>query len=437
MIIHRDASLPFQKYIDSDERHSNVLLVQGARQVGKTMLCTQSIASLPKSRASISLNLELRPDIKLLIDGCQQFSEFESLLKSKMGFTPGMGAVLFIDEAQESKSLGRFVRFMKESWGDTKCILTGSSMSRLFDKDTRIPVGRYETLTVRPFSFREFLRAKTLEDHFDSYLRQKEQMAPSVHHQLLEIFEEYMKVGGLPAAVMAYVEGKNFRSIQALIFASQRDDFYRKERMKEHLFSDAMTEVAKQLGNPGMLSHIASNHRDATQIIESLKSWNLVHEVEQTGSLPTQSFHPKWYLYDLGILSFLRMGALPEISLLKSIDPILRTPLGGLVENAVFLQLISKEKDGDYLKISGWKKNNKQGIEVDFVTSGSGENSEQLVPIEVKASKKVTSNDLSNLKQYLKFSGLKRGVIFALESPRKIELDEVEIEILPIYLDPP
>ena len=160
MIIHRDASRLLQKYLNSDETHSNVLLVQGARQVGKTLLCTQAVAALPKSRTSVSLNLELRPDIKLLMDGCQKFSDFESLLKSKMGFTPGAGAVLFIDEAQESKSIGGFVRFMKESWSDTKCILTGSSMSRLFDKDTRIPVGRYETLTVRPFSFREFLRAK-------------------------------------------------------------------------------------------------------------------------------------------------------------------------------------------------------------------------------------------------------------------------------------
>jgi predicted AAA+ superfamily ATPase len=437
MIIHRDVNPLIRKYLDSSETHSSVLLVQGARQVGKTLLCAQAIAALPKSRPSVSLNLELRPDIKLLIDGCQQFSEFESLLKSKMGFMPGSGAVLFIDEAQESKSIGGFVRFIKESWRDTKCILTGSSMSRLFDKNTRIPVGRYETLTVRPFSFREFLRAKGLEENFDPYLCQREHITPFIHNQLLEVFEEYMRVGGLPSSVIAYIEGKDFRSIQALIFASQRDDFYRKERMKEHLFSDAMTEVAKQLGNPGKLSHIAANHRDASQIVESLKSWNLVHEVHQAGSLPTQSFHPKWYLYDLGILSFLRMGALPEISLVKSIDPVLRTPLGGLVENAVLLQLMSKEKNGNYLKISGWKKNNKQGIEVDFVTSTSELAADSVLPIEVKASKKIDSNNLSNLKQYLKFSGLKRGVLFALESPRKIEWESAEIDILPIYLDPP
>ena len=137
-----------------------MLLVQGARQVGKTVICKQALSQLPPNRKITFINLEESPDLKLQIDQTQNFAEFTALLRLSKGFAPGEDAVLFIDEAQESKKIGSYVRFMKENWQHTKCILTGSSMTKLFDNDTRVPVGRFESLIVRPSSFREYLRAR-------------------------------------------------------------------------------------------------------------------------------------------------------------------------------------------------------------------------------------------------------------------------------------
>jgi uncharacterized protein len=230
MLVSRSIEKLLLDYLELKVEHANVLLVHGARQVGKTLLCSQVLSQCSHSHRTVSVNLEEKPDIKLLFDSCQSFADFEMLLKTKLGFSPGGESVLFIDEAQESKSLGGFVRFMKEKWSHTKCILTGSSMSRLFDKDVRIPVGRTQDIVVRPFSFREFLRAQGLESTLSRYLSLQEPISSTVHDQLLKLFDNYLQVGGLPAAVLASLNGSDYRDVQALIFASQRDDFYRKRK---------------------------------------------------------------------------------------------------------------------------------------------------------------------------------------------------------------
>jgi hypothetical protein len=75
------------------------------------------------------------------VDACQEFREFEQLLRDRLGFDGTAQHVLFFDEAQESRRLGQFVRFMKEDWPHATVILSGSTLSRLFRDDTRYPVG--------------------------------------------------------------------------------------------------------------------------------------------------------------------------------------------------------------------------------------------------------------------------------------------------------
>lgn len=431
MFIKRDIYEEINSFLSDSVKFADVCLVEGARQVGKTELCQNALAKLSPAQRQTHLNLEFMPEVKLEIDQCKNFLEFQTLLAHRFKFTPGDQAVLFIDEAQESTKLGTFIRFMKEQWADTKCLLTGSSMTKLFGPDVRVPVGRIQKIVIRPFSFREFLRAQDLEAEFGTYVSGENMPSDLTHQRLLELFDEYMRVGGLPAAVVAHVQSKEFRPIQKQVFASQREDFYRKERLKDHLFVDAMTTVANRLGQPSVLSSITPSHRDARQVIEALKEWHLIHETTQTGSLSTQSFHPKWYLYDLGILSFLRMNALPTLSLLETKDPVLRTPIGGFVENATLLNLLSARQRP--ISITGWKKNNNQPIEVDFVARFAKGIIEQTIPIEVKAAVKVTGRDASNLIQYLNFAGLKYGLLVSLAKPSKINFDDLSVECKPVY----
>ena len=122
-------------FIDDPQTNKTVLLVEGARQVGRSFLVTHALRACTKKWHSIYLEKESR--LRSLIDACNEFAEFEQLLRDRVGFDSNADQVLFFDEAQESRKLGRFVRFMKEEWLRATVILSGSTLSRLFREDTR------------------------------------------------------------------------------------------------------------------------------------------------------------------------------------------------------------------------------------------------------------------------------------------------------------
>ncbi len=420
----RDSQAHVQSYLASESKHSNVLLVQGARQVGKTFMIRNSLQQQPNT---ISINFEREPDVKLAIDSTKKFDEFVDLLTQRFAFKPHAGFTLFIDEAQESEKLGSYVRFMKEEWTLTKVILTGSSMTRLFPDDVRVPVGRVEYLHIQGFSFREFLRMHEVERYLDD-AKSTKSITDELHQILLSWYDKYLHVGGLPDAVIAHKNGQDFESVLRFIVASQRDDFLRNENVKSYLFLDALKGVANHIGSAAKFTHVAGNNYDAKKILQKLQEWYLVSEIEQRGESPTQSFAPKRYLYDLGVLRMLRDNAIPKISLLHTLDERLRTPLGGLLENAVNIQ-ISKGPP-ELGEIAGWKKNNKEPVEVDFVIKHHG----VALPIEVKASLNVGERHCKNLFHYCKIFGTKRGVLLALDVKKSFSKDQVQIEVIPAYL---
>jgi predicted AAA+ superfamily ATPase len=421
----RDVESKVQQFLERRQDYSPVLIVQGARQVGKTYLVKQVLGK--QSRQSISINLETDPSTKMAFDLCKDFDEFTKVLETRFGYRPGGSHVLYIDEAQESPGLGRFVRSMKEDWRDSKVVLSGSSMARMFSEEQRIPVGRITYLTVHPFSFREYLRAHELEERYHDYIGGQVSPPQLVHQQLLDLYDSYLLVGGLPEAVFSDVMKDDYRSILGDLLAAQRDDFLRKEKSKDFLFLDALKGIGNHVGSPAKYTHISGNHYDAKKIIDTMKKWFLVHEVEQKGSIPTQSFHPKWYLYDIGMLRFIRDTAIPSISIVHTVSESLRTPLGGIIENAVLLNMLQSLPNGQ--GVSTWKKNNKQDIEVDFIEKGEFE----TTPIEVKASLNPTPRHCKNILHYLEKTGGKSGILISLGMPQLFEQGDCKIYLTPAY----
>ena len=146
-----------ERFIADAGPHKPVLLLDGARQVGKTTLVDAVLAKSAKD--GVRINLERDTLARSAIDDCRDFAEFEDLLLDRFGFRGDADQVLFVDEAQESRMLGSFVRFMKEAWRQATVILSGSTLRRLFREDTRYPVGRVRHQALGPFSFSEFLQA--------------------------------------------------------------------------------------------------------------------------------------------------------------------------------------------------------------------------------------------------------------------------------------
>ena len=147
-------------------------------------------------------------------------------MADERGFEGASGQVLFIDEAQESHSLGRFVRFMKEEWRHATVILTGSSLQRLFRGDTRFPVGRVRRLRMSPFCFSEYLDAVGQSGLRDVIRGGTTEVPPTRHRSLLRHYDDFLRLGGLPGIICQHAGGESVPTIADLL-ADYADDFVR------------------------------------------------------------------------------------------------------------------------------------------------------------------------------------------------------------------
>lgn len=417
-----------QQQLKNPSEHNNVLLIEGARQVGKTTFVNQVLSLFPQTT---TVNLEENKIFRSKIDETSSFPEFEKLLELELKFSPKPGSILFIDEAQESKILASYIRSMKEQWKYVFCVLTGSSMTRLFDNKIRIPVGRLTKYKLGPFSFREFLLAldkKVLVDVLEDFTREQTPISPLFHKELLSTLDQYLLVGGLPEVVYKYKNSANYKVVRQNILLLQEEDFIRKELFqKRYLFLDSLRATANHLGFPSSFSHICESTNDAKQIVSVQKAWHLIIELEQRGISSTTKFHPKRYLYDLGIAQDLRNMPFPDLSVLNTKNPILRTSIGGLLENFVLINL--EEEQLGQVSLSSWKKNSKEQIEVDFII-----NEKRPIPLECKASNSVTNRTFSNVRNYLSLINSKVGFVASAAPFAVTKEGDKQLINLPYYL---
>jgi predicted AAA+ superfamily ATPase len=427
--ISRDAGRLLKQKLE-DRAGANVLLIEGARQVGKTTLVEEMLAGRDDT---IHLNLETDRATRNAIDQTTNFSELKFYLSNH--HDASRKRILFIDEAQESTRLGDYVRSFKESWPELSVILTGSSMSRLFQG--RVPVGRFSSLLVTPLNFREFLRfggkisALEILERFDPSSKETHPSA-FIHQEMLNHFDSYLRVGGLPGVVAKHFAGQNAVEELKDIFFSQEEDFVRKTATEDQsLFRAGLRGVANFLGGPSKLTHIRPSHYQSEKIISLLQSWHLVYEVPQMGNSSTTTHHPKRYMYDIGVAHFIREMPFPTLSILNSVNEVLRTQLGGLFENMVLSHLVS-ERAGLY-HISGWKKSPHTGTEVDFIWRDG----EDIYPIECKASLKFQSRNFASLKAFMQVSGTKRGFLVSAAPYQELSVIEGRLVNLPIYFSLP
>ena len=410
---------------------SDVLLVEGARQVGKTTVIRMALKELGQSYHEINLeeDLLLREEIKRTED----FNQFKLLLSAHLGLKDTDETWIFIDEAQECQQLGRYVRFLKEKWSKCKFILSGSSMKRLFPKDTRIPVGRIHKFLITPFNFREFLLAtkkNALVELINKFRGDKE-ISAFEHKLLLTEYDNFLEVGGLPEVIKAF-EGKlNYQRVRLSLLLAQRDDFIGKEKFeKSYLFEPALKGVANNLGYPSKNTQISDNNRDAKEIVSLLERWYLVYTIEQRSLNVTSNFHPKRYLYDLGTVQELRSIPFPKLSLLNTADKVSRSQLGGLIENSFVCNFISVF--GILHNIQGWKKSS-QGAEVDFIWRKD----KKALPIEIKSSLKFSRRSLKGVELFLDASKQDIGFVVSAAPFKKLTLGKRQLYNLPVYLAEP
>ena len=201
-----------KEHIKSAAPPFHVILLNGARQCGKSTLLTQLF---PK-KEHFHINLALEGGLCDAIDATGSFSDFTFLLENRLHYKMGGDKFLIFDEAQLSRKLGGYIRFMKEEWQTQRVILTGSTLSTLFENSEK-PTGRVVEFILRPFNFVEFLTALEKETlllkltNFDP----ANPVSETIHEEAVRLLKEYVTVGGLPEVVITYKNGKDYLPLLA------------------------------------------------------------------------------------------------------------------------------------------------------------------------------------------------------------------------------
>ncbi len=418
------------RFILDDTPHKSVLLVEGARQVGKTWLVQHALRNAGKP--TFEVNLERDSLLCSEIDDTRDFREFEDLLEDRLRFSSGSYSILFIDEAQESRVLGRYVRFMKEEWPKTTSILSGSTLTRLFRRDMRYPVGRVQRLVLWPFAFSEFLMASGKEHLVREIQKPSADVSAKRHQTLLSLYDRFLEVGGLPLVVRACFKGEDYQKVRAQIVADYEQDFVRlfgEESM--HIVMGCLRSVANLAGSASKNTAVIPSptttlNSRINEIFTRLEAWHLIIRSEQGGPSPQGSYGylPKRYLFDTGIMRHLRESAVPSISVLNTIPAAARTPLGGVLENQLAVDLVRS-----FGGVSGWKKSS-SGTEIDFVLKRADTSS----PVECKATLTVNKRHLRGVVDYLDLYSLLRGYIVSFAPSVSMKIGYRTILNTPAYL---
>ena len=233
----RDIDLDLKKWASSKGRKP--LIVRGARQVGKTF----SIEKLGKESFEIfcKIDFEQEPEFKVAfdLDLVPERILKDLSTRKKMEVIPGK-TLLFFDEIQACPKALMALRYFYEQMPSLHVIAAGSLLEFILnDPDFSFPVGRLQTLYVRPLSFKEFLRAKeetqALEWIQTSTLEQP--IGASTHLSLLRLLKEYFILGGMPAVVYGSTDIHEKRLEHRSILETYSNDFgkYSKYSQQKYL----------------------------------------------------------------------------------------------------------------------------------------------------------------------------------------------------------
>lgn len=414
--------------------HHKPLLMRGARQVGKTT----AVRHLAKSFESfVEVNLEVDGEIRNFIEQSFDVQGFIALLEIRYAklIVPGK-TLLFLDEIQSCPRAVTFLRYLYENIQPLHVIAAGSLLEFAIAEVIDIPVGRVRNIFVYPFSFTEFVSAlggDLILEHAKKAVRGSVQ-SESAHEKLLEYLKTFLIVGGMPAAVLKYVETKSFlaaRDEQRDIMQNLKEDFAKyKTRVDPSVLRSTLQSVINQTGQQFTFSNSEleltyAKSKKCTDLMERAK---IIMRIDCTrangiplgGDINAKDnkfmfFDTGLYLYETGLNLSEWINDPPE----KFVNR------GKLAEMFVAHELKKAGTPLDDNALYYWHRDNKNSnAEVDFVVQYKN----APLPIEVKSGVKGAMKSLRILMNEKSFS---LGVRASEENFGAI--DDGRIQIVPMY----
>ncbi len=413
-----------------------ILLIDGARQIGKTYIIRHVGQNLFENYIEInlvedSLGEKLFANTRTVEDLYLQVSMIAgSKMKEKEN------TLIFLDEIQAYPHLLTLLKFLSQDNRFT-FIASGSLLGVTLSETTSIPMGSIRKVRMFPLDFEEFLYANGMNEFAVSAMRKKferlEALEEPIHDKMMDLFRKYLLVGGMPDAVNAFLETKNIqmvREIQSEIHSyyaadASKYDEQRKLKIRRiyELIPSNMENKKKRVVAQSIENKKGKVFSDYEDEFEYLISAGIVLNVQAISNpvFPliesTGKNLLKLYLNDVGILS----GILYGNNIRAVLDDVRSVNLGSVYESVVASELTAHGYKLFYY-------DNRSKGEVDYLIDDF--ESLSAVPLEIKSGKDYTVH--SALNTFVSNEDYHIQKAFVLSNERTIT-HKGKITYIPIY----
>ena len=385
-------------------KYRKPLIIEGARQVGKTWLMQEF--GKQEYADTIYINFDSNPSMAEL------FAYDLNVDRLIMGLELFAGrkidpdnCLLIFDEIQEVPRALASLKYFCERAPQYHIVCAGSLFGIALHLGTSFPVGKVDFLKLYPLSFKEFLMATVQKQFADLLDRQDFQMITTFKQTYIDALKQYYYVGGMPEVVQNFADNKDFgevREIQKRILYAYEQDFSKHAPNEiipriRMLWNSIPSQLAKENKKfvYGLVREGARAKEYETAIMW-LSDCGLIHKVSRVNSvgIPLKGYEDlkafKIFLVDVGILGC--MAGLSPRTLLDG-NSLFTEFKGALTEQYVCQQLKTIDDIAVY-----YYTNDRGSCEIDFVIDTGN----QVVPVEVKAEVNLRAKSLKTYRE--KFS---------------------------------
>ena len=433
-MLFRKIQAYIEDYFNSDS--NKVLLIEGARQIGKTYIIRHVGKKMFENYIEINMVQDFDGD--KLFDKVKTVDDFYLQVSMLAGekMKERNNTLIFIDEIQVYPHLITMLKFLKDDNKFTY-IASGSLLGVTLNETTSIPIGSIERKQMFPLDFEEFLISQGFNFYAVNALKVKfekrESLDESMHEKVMDLFKKYLLVGGLPDAVNSYIKDKNIvnvRTIQSEIhgyYGADASKYDSERKLKIRRIYDQIPSNLENKKKRVVIQNIegikGKRYSDYEDEFDYLISAGIALDVKaiSTPVFPLIESSGKnllkLYLNDVGILT----NILYKHNIRAVLDSEKSINLGTVYESVVASEL----------KAHGHKLyyyDNRNKGEVDYLIDDY--DSLSVVPVEVKSGKDYTVHSALNNFVSNESYNIKNAVV--LSNEREIT-HKGKVVYLPIY----
>jgi len=414
-----------------DSKTRKVLLLRGARQVGKTY-CIRKLGKEFKN--FLEINFEETPEVKTLFKNslnphhlCEKLS-----LYFKTSIKPGE-TLLFLDEIQACPEAMKSLRFFFEKMPELHVAAAGSLLEFALEQIPSFGVGRINSFFMYPMTFSEYLIASGDErlERFILNSSSSNPVEPVIHEKILDQLKIFQLIGGMPEVVRTYLEEKDFMLCQEVIddiLTTIKDDFAKyKEKFPVIRLEEVFDSIVYQSGNKFKYSNISPGnpqvYKDALDLlVKAGLAYKVYHTAARGVPLSAQVNDKKFKVLILDTGIYQRVLGLDLSSYVIS-DFRTLINRGNLVELFVGLELIAHGSPRMHPRTHYWHREARSSnAEVDYVIARKG----KVVPIEVKSGSR---GQMQSMHIFLSERNLEEGLRISSENFTTYD----KIKTIPVY----